>query len=236
MSRRAAPKANSTEVRSTKVPPVSASVTLSRMDTSTVSDALDKLGIPGQCLGIKPLDAKFRLAGPAFTIRYVPCGTRGGNVGDYIDDALAGAVFVLDNQGRMDATVWGDILTIVASRKGMLGTVIDGVCRDAPRSIELKYPIFARGSHMRTGKDRVAVDAMHCSVSIGGVRVDPGDFMLGDWDGVIVIPKERLEEVAAVASQIEAAEDRIRAAVERGERLDAARRLQGYHQLQTKGA
>lgn len=209
---------------------------LSRMDTTTVSDALDKLGIAGQCLGIKPLDPLFRLAGPAFTVRYVPCGTRGGTVGDYIDDLETGTVVALDNQQRMDATVWGDILTIVASRKGLGGTVIDGVCRDAPRAIELKYPIFARASHMRTGKDRVAVDAMQVSISIGGVRVDPGDFMLGDWDGVVVVPKERITEVADVATRIEQAEDRIRAAVERGERLDLARKKQGYHVLQTKVA
>ena len=209
---------------------------LSRMDTTTVSDALDKLGIAGQCLGIKPLDPLFRLAGPAFTVRYVPCGTRGGTVGDYIDDLETGTVVALDNQQRMDATVWGDILTIVASRKGLGGTVIDGVCRDAPRAIELKYPIFARGSHMRTGKDRVAVDAMQVSISIGGVRVDAGDFMLGDWDGVVVVPKERITEVADVATRIEQAEDRIRAAVERGERLDLARKKQGYHVLQTKVA
>lgn len=209
---------------------------LSRMDTTTVSDALDKLGIAGQCLGIKPLDPRFRVAGPAFTIRYVPCGTRGGTVGDYIDDLQPGTVVALDNQQRMDATVWGDILTIVASRKGLGGTVIDGVCRDAPRAIELKYPIFARASHMRTGKDRVAVDAMQVSISIGGVRVDPGDFVLGDWDGVVVVPSERIEEVAEVASRIEQAEERIRAAVEQGERLDLARKNQGYHSLQTKGA
>ena len=213
----------------------SAIAQLSRMDTTTVSDALDKLGIPGQCLGIKPLDPLFRVAGPAFTIRYVPCGTRGGTVGDYIDDLPAGTVMALDNQQRMDATVWGDILTIVASRKGLGGTVIDGVCRDAPRSIELKYPIFARASHMRTGKDRVAVDAMQVSISIGGVRVNPGDFMLGDWDGVVVVPQERIEQVAEVARQIEEAEDRIRAAVENGDRLDVARKNQGYHSLQTKG-
>jgi regulator of RNase E activity RraA len=209
---------------------------LSRMDTTTVSDALDKLGIAGQCLGLKPMDPNIRLAGPAFTIRFVPCGVLGGTVGDYIDDLPEGTVMALDNQGRMDATVWGDILTIVGSRKKLGGTVIDGVCRDAPRSIELKYPIFARGSYMRTGKDRVAVDAMQVSISIGGVRVNPGDFLLGDWDGVVAIPKERIEQVAEVASQIEQAEDRIRAAVERGERRDAARKTQGYHLLQTKGA
>lgn len=208
---------------------------LSRMDTTTVSDALDKLNIQGQCLGIKPLDPHFRLAGPAFTVRYVPCGTHGGTVGDYIDDLPLGTIVALDNHQWVDATVWGDILTIVASRRQLGGTVIDGVCRDAPRSIELNYPIFARGSYMRTGKDRVTVDAVQCSIQIGGVRVNPGDFLLGDWDGVIAIPKERLEQVAEVAIQIEQTENRIREAVERGERLDATRMKWNYHMLQTKG-
>lgn len=207
---------------------------LASMDTPTISDALDKLGIHGQCVGIKPLDPTFRIAGPAFTIRYVPCGTQGGTVGDYIDDLPAGTVVALDNQGRMDATVWGDILTTVASRKELGGTIIDGVCRDAPRSIELSYPIFARGSHMRTGKDRVAVDATQCSISMGGVRVNPGDFVIGDWDGIVIVPQERAGEVLEVATKIQEAENRIRAAVERDERLDEIRRNQGYHSLQTK--
>jgi regulator of RNase E activity RraA len=155
-------------------------------------------------------------------------------VGDYIDDLLPGTVVTLDNQGRLDATVWGDILTIVASRKKLGGTVIDGVCRDAPRSLELQYPIFARGSYMRTGKDRVAVEAMQVSVAIGGVRIKPGDFLLGDFDGVVAIPKDRIAQVADVAANIEQAENRIRKSVEAGDRLDEARKKLIYHNLQTR--
>jgi len=209
---------------------------LAAMDTTTISDALDKLGIDGQCLGIKPLSPGFRMAGPAFTVRYVPCGTRGGTVGDYIDDLAEGTVVVLDNQQRVDATVWGDILTIVASRKRLGGTLIDGVCRDAPRALELGYPIFSRGNYMRTGKDRVAVEAVACSVSIGGVRVDPGDYVFGDWDGAVVVPKEKIVQVAEIARTIEAAENRIRQAVEAGQRLDDVRKAQRYHSLQTRNA
>ncbi|SEB12294.1 RraA family protein [Paraburkholderia sartisoli] len=207
---------------------------LSCMDTTTISDALDKLGIAGQCLGIGPLDPACRLAGPAFTVRYMPCGVHGGTVGDYIDDLPEGTVIVLDNQQRLDATVWGDILTTVASRKRLGGTVIDGVCRDAPRAIDVKYPVFSRGSYMRTGKDRVAVDAVQCSVSIGGVRIDPGDLLVGDRDGVVAIPKARIEQVAEVAQYIDEAENHIRDAVERGERLDEVRKRQRYHSLQTR--
>src|SRR5690348_10527945 len=161
----------------------------SRLDTTALSDALDRLGIAGQCLNIKPLDHRFRLTGRAFTILYGPAGTPPGTVGDYIDDVAAGDVVVLDNGGRENATVWGDILTMVAHRRGVGGTVIDGACRDTHLSRELVYPIFSRSYSMRTGKDRVQVEAMGGSVNIGDARVHQGDLLRGDADGVLVIPR-----------------------------------------------
>jgi len=157
---------------------------LRRHATTTLSDAMDRLGIAGQAFGIAPLDRRFRLVGPAFTVRTIPVATRAGaSVGDYIDEVPAGSIVVLDNGGRLDATVWGDILTIVAHRRGLGGTVIHGVCRDAARSLELGYPIFSRGVFMRTGKDRVRADGYQVPVSLGDVRVEPGDMVVGDGDG-----------------------------------------------------
>lgn len=202
------------------------------LDVSNVSDALDRLGIPGQCAGIRPLDRAFRIAGRAFTIRYVPAGTSHGTVGDYVDDLEPGQVPVLDNAGRMDTTVWGDLLTATAHRMGLAGTVIDGICRDSDRSIELGYPIFSRGHWMRTGKDRVQADAYQVPVSIGGVRVEPGDFLVGGADGVVAVPASRATQVLDAAREISASEDRIRAAVMAGARLDEARASAGYHDLQ----
>jgi 4-hydroxy-4-methyl-2-oxoglutarate aldolase len=207
---------------------------LKRLGVTTLSDALDRLGIEGQCLGIMPFDPNMAFAGPAFTIRMVPVGLSGGSVGDYIDDVEPGQVIVLDNNGRMDATVWGDILTLVAHRRRMAGTVIDGVCRDIGRSIELGYPIFARGNTMRTGKDRVTADAFGVTVQMAGVRIAARDWMVGDGDGVVAIPAERLETVIAAAEQIAEAESRIRAAVSAGGRLDLARDTARYHALQTR--
>jgi regulator of RNase E activity RraA len=201
---------------------------------TTLSDALDRLGIDGQCLGIMPFDRRMAFAGPAFTIRMVPVGVSGGSVGDYIDDVAPGQVVVLDNNGRLDATVWGDILTLVAHKKKIAGTVIDGVCRDIGPSIELGYPIFARANTMRTGKDRVAAEAFNVVVQIAGVRVNPGDWLVGDGDGVIAIPASRLKDVLAVADEIIAAEAGIRAAVQAGSRLDDARKAARYHALQTR--
>lgn len=203
---------------------------------TTLSDALDRLGIEGQCLGIMPFDRGMRLAGPAFTIRMLPVGVVGGSVGDYIDDVEPGQIVVIDNDGRMDATVWGDILTLVADRKKIGGTVIDGVCRDIDRSIELNYPIYARANTMRTGKDRVTADAYNVTVQVAGVRVAPGDWLVGDGDGIICIPATRLDEVMKVADEIAAAEEKICEAVLRGERLDETRKKLRYHALQTREA
>jgi regulator of RNase E activity RraA len=116
----------------------------SKLDTTALSDALDRLGISGHCLGIKPLDYRFRLTGRAFTILYGPAGVPPGTVGDFIDDVPAGSVIVIDNGGRENATVWGDIQTMVANNRGIAGTVIDGACRDTNLSREIDYPIFSR--------------------------------------------------------------------------------------------
>ncbi len=202
--------------------------------TTALSDALDRLGIDGQALGILPIVRSMKFAGPAFTIRMAPVGTKGGSVGDYIDDVKPGEVVVIDNDGRMDATVWGDILTWVASERKIAGTVIDGVCRDSDRCVELDYPVFARGTTMRTGKDRVTADAYNVTVQIARVRIDPGDWLVGDADGVVSIPADRIEDVLHLAEEIEAAEEAIRGMVAQGMRLDLAREALGYHALQTK--
>jgi 4-hydroxy-4-methyl-2-oxoglutarate aldolase len=207
-----------------------------RLDTATLSDALDRLGIVGQCSKIKPCDPGFRMAGRAFTILYGPAGSPPGTVGDFIDDVAPGSVIVLDNGGREDATVWGDILTEIAHRRGIAGTVIDGINRDKHLCLTLGYPVFSRESWMRTGKDRVQVEAIGGPVSIGGARVAPGDILKGDSDGVIVIPMAHEAAVLDAAETIHDAEERIRAAARTGMRLDEARKQNKYHQLQTRQA
>ena len=206
----------------------------SKLDTTALSDALDRLGIPGQCLNIKPLDPRFRLAGRAFTILYGPAGVPPGTVGDFIDDVSEGSVIVIDNGGRENATVWGDILTMVSHRRNIAGTVIDGACRDTNLSREIGYPIFSRSYSMRTGKDRVQLEAINCAVNIGDARVLPGDLLRGDGDGVISIPRAHENDVLTIAEEIDATEEKIRRAVLEGMRLSDARQQHRYHQLQSK--
>ena len=204
------------------------------LPTSTISDALDRLGIAGGCEGIFPIVPLVKMAGPAFTVRYVPVGEVKGTVGDYIDSVQLGDVIVLDNNGRTDCTVWGDILTVLAKMKRISGTVIDGVCRDVPNILKEQYPIFTRGRFMMTGKDRVMVDAENVTVSIGKRQVKPGDILVGDDSGVVVVPRERAEEVLSLSREIEEAENRIEEALRQGLSIKEAREKYRYHSLQSR--
>jgi len=205
------------------------------LDTPAVSDALDKLGLPGQCLGIAPLGNYSQVVvGPAFTVQYVAASVPAGTVGDFIDAVLPGDVVVIDNAGRTDCTVWGDIMTQYAGNRHIAATVIDGVCRDVNKALGDGYPIFSRGRFMRTGKDRVQVQSLNQPVSIGTARVCARDIVGADANGVVIVPRARAAEVAACARQIERVEADIRGLIGQGQTLDSARAALGYHNLQRK--
>lgn len=202
------------------------------LSTATVSDALDRISVPGSAHGIAPLVDGQRMIGRAFTIRYVPAGSPPGTVGDYIDDVPTGGVVVLDNDGRTDCTVWGDILTTVAVHRRIGGTVINGVCRDSRRALTEGYPIFSRGRFMRTGKDRVEVAEVGGPVSVGDVRAHAGDLVIGDDDGVVVVAREHEARVLDVAREIAAREEAIVADALSLGSLRRSRSAHGYHTLQ----
>ncbi|MCI0603722.1 RraA family protein [bacterium] len=204
------------------------------LTTPSVSDALDRLGIHGQCLGIVAAAPDLRAFGPAFTVRMNPISVAGKTVGDYIDDVPPGSVIVIDNAGRQDVTVWGDLLTVTAIRRGVAGTVIHGAFRDVDQILKLSYPIFSRTWYMRTGKDRVAADHFMVPVSLGDVRVEPEDWIFADGNGVVVIPQPLKGQVLQIATEIEMVEEQIRKAVENGQRLDDARKQHGYFKLQRR--
>ncbi|MNQ68446.1 4-hydroxy-4-methyl-2-oxoglutarate aldolase [compost metagenome] len=205
------------------------------LDTAGVSDAMDKLGLHGQAQGIMPLANYTRpVIGPAYTVRYVPATVPAGTVGDFIDDVAEGDVVVIDNDGRTDCTVWGDIMTQYAGLRGIAGTVIDGVCRDVSKALGDNYPMFTAGRFMRTGKDRVQVESVNTTVAVGAVRVAPRDIVVADANGVVVVPRERAREVADTARRIETVEAAIRERISQGTTIREARAALGYHMLQRK--
>lgn len=205
------------------------------LDTPGVSDAMDKLGLHGQALGIMPLTNYTKVVvGPAFTVKYVPANNPPGTVGDFIDDVAPGDVVVIDNDGRTDCTVWGDIMTQYAGIRGIAATVIDGVCRDVNKALGDGYPMFSAGRFMRTGKDRVEVESVNGTVAVGTVRVSARDIVVADTNGVVIVPRARAQEVAEIARRIEDVESRIREQIAQGKSLGEARTALGYHKLQTK--
>jgi 4-hydroxy-4-methyl-2-oxoglutarate aldolase len=193
-----------------------AAASVSSLSTAALSDAMDRLGIAGQVPNLRRYSGQRVMAGPAFTVRYEPVGTDGGTVGDFVDDVDPGSVIILANAGRLEMTVWGGLLSQVASTRGVAGTVVDGCCRDIDGARLAGYSLFAADVWMRTGKDRVRAEAIQVPVSIGGVRVRPNDLVVGDGDGVLVVPVERVAEGVKV------------------DRLDDVRRRVGYFELQRK--
>ncbi len=214
-------------------PASTAAARLAGLPTAAISDALDRLALPGSLHGIAALRDGPHATGPAFTVSYAPVDDAGGTVGDFLDDVPPGAVVVIDNQGRTDCTVWGGIMTELATAKGVAATVINGACRDTETSTRTRYPIWSTSRFMRTGKDRVRLAAIQQDVEIDSVPIRSGDIVCCDPDGVVVVPAGRADEVARLASDIDDVERQIVEAVRGGVRLAEARAVHGYHALQS---
>lgn len=198
--------------------------------TGAVSDALDLLSIDGGLLGLARQSGVGAVCGPAYTLRYEPvaAGER-GPAGEFIDDVPAGAVVVVANAARLHCTVWGDILSEVAGRRGVAGTVIDGCCRDLGEIRGLGYPLWSRGAYMKSGKNRVRLVAVQEPVVVGGTMVRPGDLVCADDAGAVVVPGERLEDVAEQLDRVARMESLVRADIRDGLPLRQARSRHGYN-------
>lgn len=204
-----------------------------KISTPNISDALDRLRIKGGLLGITPVVEGVRMAGTAFTVRFIPASqTEYKPWKTYIDQAKEGDVIVIDNGGRDYCTVWGGLLTARARDLGIAGTVIDGVCRDVDVIRELRYPVFSRGRFMMTGKDRVQLAGLNEPINVAGLLVKPGDIIVGDDSGVVVVPQEKAEEVLKIAKEIHETEGKILEEVKRGIPLAEARAKHRYGELQ----
>ncbi|AHH95877.1 RraA family protein [Kutzneria viridogrisea] len=204
---------------------------LSALDTAAVSDALDSLGITGVLPGIAARVPGSRACGTAYTVTYGPVrgdGPKFRNAANYLDDVPEGSVVVVDNGGNTSCTNWGSLLTAVARARGVRGTVLHGSARDLAEIRAAGYPLFSTGITMVSGKNRVELSEVGATVDVHGTRVRPGDIVLADDSGVIVVPAEHAEEVAERAERVEATERRIAQAVAQGRRLDEARAEFGY--------
>ena len=191
------------------------------LSTTNVSDALDALGLKGSTYGIRPMwHTMGKVLGPAVTLKMTAAGqTKGKNhLGvRAIDAANPGDVIVVDNGGRLDTSCWGGVLATGATLKGISGVVIDGACRDVDDCVEAGFPVYARGSVVATA--RVQEEATNVMIQFGGIQVRPGDIIMGDKSGVVVVPAEMMEQVLEKAEELYQKEEAMVAMIRSGKTM-----------------
>lgn len=191
-----------------------------KLSSTNVSDALDSLGLKGATCGIRPLSERWRkIVGPALTIRMTAAGEtpQKTHLGmNAISIAQPGDVIVIDNGGRLDSSCWGGILANSAKIKGIAGTVIDGCCRDLDDCIDADYPVFARGTVVCTARGRIIEESTNQMIQFGGVQVRPGDIIIGDSSGIVIVPQEHTEEVLEKAEKLWQKEETMVAEIKAG--------------------
>jgi regulator of RNase E activity RraA len=193
-----------------------------RLYTAAVADALDDKGLWYQIVDwhIQPLTLEMRVAGPAFTMLGRPerSTDRAIRKGVKAVDALRPhTVAVMDCSGEEITGHWGELLTNGARVRGCTGAVIDGGTRDVAAILRMGFPVFSKFRSPADAKGRWNVVDFDCPVTLGGVPVKPGDFIVGDCDGVVVVPADAVVEVLLEAEEVVRTESEIRERVRAGQ-------------------
>ena len=172
--------------------------------------------------------------GPAVTVKLVAAGLTKGKTHlgvKAIDLAEPGDVIVVDNGGRLDTSCWGGILANGAKSKGISGVVIDGACRDVDDYVEIDFPVYARGSVVATARGRIMEQSTNDLVQFGGVQVRPGDVVLGDRSGVVIIPRERFGDVLAKAEELWNKEEAMISEIKSGQSMLSVDQKYNYEKM-----
>jgi len=178
---------------------------LKRIGAATVHEALGQRGYVDAA--IAPLDAATRIAGPAYTVD----ATAGDNLMIHyaLAEAEPGDVVVVDYKGFMQAAAIGDIMAFSAKTRGLGGIVIDGAVRDAAAVVEMGFAVFCRGLCI-TGPTKSQPGRVAVPIVVGGCAVQPGDIVVGDRDGLVVVPRGEVDSVLRAAQEREAREAAVR--------------------------
>lgn len=212
---------------------------LNALATSNLSDALDSLGIAHCAVaGITPRWGRTKVVGRAVTIKMTAAGAvpARAHLGiDAIAHSQPGDVIVIDNRGDLHNNCWGEILALGAKLQGVSGVVVDGAARDVDACEAFGFPVHARGTVPITARGRIVQEDWNVPVRIGDAPVRPGDVIVADVNGVIVIPIERLPEVVTAAEAIMAKENAMLEAMRAGESiLEVDRRFNYENMLRQK--
>lgn len=179
---------------------------LRRLDACAVSDALDKLGLPGAVTGIAQRSGNGRIAGRAVTMKVGPGQAMPGPPKHLGCSAIEAAghddLIVVEQRSEVEAGCWGGLLTLGAKVRGVAGVVADGPLRDVDEAIAYEFPIFSRSLTSRTAHGRVVELGTQVPIKLGEIGVEPGDYVLADRSAVIVIAASDIERVLQAAEAI----------------------------------
>jgi 4-hydroxy-4-methyl-2-oxoglutarate aldolase len=210
---------------------------LAKLDTCAVSDALDRLGLKGAVLGLRPLWPCPRIVGRAVTVKIKPAGLQKPKqhlCTPAIAAATASDVIVIDHGGRTDVAAWGGLLSLAAQVKKIRGVVVDGAARDVDESRELEFPVFGRGAVQVTARGRVMQESFNDEIECAGVQVHPGDLVIADMNGVVFIPRAKEQDVLTEAEALASSEQRMAEAIRTGRSVVEVMETLGYEAMLSK--
>jgi 4-hydroxy-4-methyl-2-oxoglutarate aldolase len=194
--------------------------------TPNVADALDRHGINGMPRGLMPLYPSCgKLVGPAATMKLLPLGSptsasTSSPVLGTLEAIVAGRpgdVLVIDFGGNTEVNSMGGVAGATAKHHGLVGCVSDGVARDIEEYRDLDFPMYGKGYITTSIRNRCVFGGHSIDVELSGVPVRPGDLIMADWSGAVVVPQERVTEILKLATELKRIEDSVIAAVRRGE-------------------
>lgn len=189
--------------------------------TAVLGDVLDTLGLYHQFLPptLRPMLPGMRLAGRAMPVliadAFGPQQKPFGLLTEALDSLRIGEVYIARG-GTLPAAMWGEILTATAKARGAVGAVVDGYHRDSAKVLGQDFPVFSAGPYAQDSSVRTVVRDFGVPIEIGGVTIRPGDLVVGDIDGVLVIPTAVEDEVIERSLEKASAENVVRQAIEAG--------------------
>lgn len=184
--------------------------------SGVVADVLDKRGYRSQVVdgAIQGLTLDMRVAGPAYTCKGAPATDLEPDDWDerkqFLDSITPGTVIVVDSSGDSSAAHWGELMSTAARGRGATGVVIDGATRDVTQLLAMGFPAFVRYRSPASSIRRWRISGYDHPVRLGGVVVRPGDFVVGDADGVVVVPAELAADVLAEVESLAVVETNMR--------------------------
>jgi regulator of RNase E activity RraA len=196
-----------------------------KLTSSVISDVLDTMGIRNQAMStwIRPLDSEMKVVGRVATMlmtdQYEPDKDTFGLQMKTIDELRKDEVLIVCSNGSNRAALWGELLSTAARARGARGTIVDGPARDIKQILSSGYPTFSKGIKPTSSKGRVIAIDNACPVVVGGVKVNPGDIVFGDVDGIIVIPKAIADNVITEALEVVERENLTREELRKGATL-----------------